>query len=820
MLRNATQQLSGVLAERYEVSGKLGAGGMATAYLARDRRLSMDVVIKVPRASLLDDPTFAKRFEREIRALVQLAHPHVCRVLDVGEEHGLPFAVLQYLAGGSLESRRPAGSDGRPHAMAVESLSGWLPQIAQALDYVHNRGYVHRDVKPGNILFDEHGYAYLSDFGIAKVASDLEVARQSQALTGTGLVMGTLEYMAPELLLGNAVDGRIDQYALAVTVFELLTGRHPFQSTAPAAIILQQTTAVPPDVRSLAPAVPRGPADAIARALSKKCEGRFASCQEFASALLVGVNGISSSSQRGATDVPLSRQTKSISTAALQTIAVQRPNCPKCGKSLKLGDTSLGKRARCPNCRTPLTVIDAPDALKGTTQASRLRRRAFLLFAVAIVLLAGGVPIAWQLLSTSAREEAGLPVTSPRPAAPTASTANTKGSPFPSGAAAMADAPVDATVPSSPTDPSPSPAPAPGRSVVPVASIEHDGLTITAFQIGDASEVQVHSAKGALAWSAPFKGTSPVETLEVTDRLRVIRRDGTVHFFDVRTGKNLGQGQISTGVPNSSASPLRIPFMATVAREVQQNAASALQEQVVKTNSIGMELVLIPPGMFVMGSPTTEPGRVADEYQVDVNLTQPFRIAKTEITQQQWHRVMNSMPWKGQPEVREGSDYPAVFVNWDDAREFCRRLSAAEGSTYRLPTEAEWEWACRSGSAARFSCGDDDRELQQYAWFGLIAGQSAYRNEQYAHLVGQKLPNAFGLYDMHGNVWEWCEDTWRSRLRGGTDPLVTGGSSFRILRGATWGNTWEYCRSALRGRSSPSERTCNSGFRPVLVVAQ
>ena len=202
---------------------------MGFVYRAQDANLNTPVVIKVPRRAMLDDPQFVERFEREIRSLVTLSHPHIVKITEVGQHEGIPFAVMQFLAGGDLEGRRPQDKAGRPRAVSPAALSGWLPEVAGALDFVHSKGLVHRDVKPRNVLFDTDGHAYLSDFGVAKVIRDAESGGDAASMTGTGMIVGTPEYMAPELVMGQEITGRVDQYALAVTVYELLAGRRPFQ---------------------------------------------------------------------------------------------------------------------------------------------------------------------------------------------------------------------------------------------------------------------------------------------------------------------------------------------------------------------------------------------------------------------------------------------------------------------------------------------------------------------------------------------------------------------------------------------------------------
>lgn len=266
--------------------------------------------------------------------------------------------------------------------------------------------------------------------------------------------------------------------------------------------------------------------------------------------------------------------------------------------------------------------------------------------------------------------------------------------------------------------------------------------------------------------------------------------------------------------PQDSPSPLTAPFDQTKARGAQDAWANRLgRSSHLEKNSIGMELVLIPPGTFRMGSPGSEEGRKDNEAQVDVTLTKPFYLGREEVTQRQWRAVMGTSPWKvrkGSEYVREGDQYPAIFVSWDDAQEFCRKLSEKEEAKYRLPSEAEWEYACRAGTVTRFCFGDGESELGRFAWFAANAWKAG---EQYAHEAGLTQPNPFELHDMHGNVREWCQDVYVEELPGGTDPLVSVGSERRVFRGGDWGLKGVYCRSACRLAVAPSTRNYFFGFR-------
>ena len=225
------------------------------------------------------------------------------------------------------------------------------------------------------------------------------------------------------------------------------------------------------------------------------------------------------------------------------------------------------------------------------------------------------------------------------------------------------------------------------------------------------------------------------------------------------------------------------------------------------TNSIRMELIEIPAGKFTMG-----------EYgdAVGVTLTKPFALGKTEVTQGQWRQVMGTEPWEGGEDVQADKDCPATYVSWDDAREFCDKLTELErkagklkvGVAYHLPTEAQWEYACRAGTTTAFSFGEDESKLGEYAWFsGNTVGK------KYAHKVGLKKPNPWGLHDMHGNVWEWCSDCFAVALPGGTDPVGPRGGSDRVLRGGGWGGAPVFCQSADRSDFIPSDRYTSLGFR-------
>ncbi|MDD4888539.1 MAG: formylglycine-generating enzyme family protein [Phycisphaerae bacterium] len=268
-------------------------------------------------------------------------------------------------------------------------------------------------------------------------------------------------------------------------------------------------------------------------------------------------------------------------------------------------------------------------------------------------------------------------------------------------------------------------------------------------------------------------------------------------------------------------------------------------------DSVTMRLSLIPAGKFLMGSPGSERGRQDDEGlppgawvkgspQVEVTIKRPFYMGVYEVTVAQYSQFTrdtgqkHDIPRFYDKDFKQTSDHPVTNVSWEDAQAFCVWLSKKTGRSVQLPTESQWEYACRAGSNTRFCFGDDDSALAEYAWFSKHDTDSHdydWYSESYlesnmmekqrakltTHPVGQKKPNAWGLYDMHGNVWEWCADRYAPYVR--PDGKEAAGSA-HVLRGGSWGSLATNCRSARRnGQTSGFHPGIRHGFR-VTVSAE
>lgn len=249
------------------------------------------------------------------------------------------------------------------------------------------------------------------------------------------------------------------------------------------------------------------------------------------------------------------------------------------------------------------------------------------------------------------------------------------------------------------------------------------------------------------------------------------------------------------------------------------------------TNSLGMRLVLIPNGTFKMGAPSSEKGVESDEIEHEVIIGREFYIGAFEVSQSQFTKVMGFNPslFQGEriaerdPESGrvlknlDSLNRPVERVSWEEAVEFCRRLSEfpeekREGRVYRLPTEAEWEYACRAGSQTAFNFGESSLTLGNYSWF-------RWNSNDQTHPVGKKKPNAWGLFDMHGNVWEWCSDWYGEYPKETTiDPRGPPKGLFRVFRGGSWCSEDVECRSALRYGCNPANRYDDVGFRLAVSV--
>lgn len=264
-----------VLSGRYRLEEKVGEGGMGAVFVANDTELDRKVAVKLLAAGLVNDAEVMERFEREARLTAKLDHPNIIPIYDVGRHEGRPFIVMKLLQGDSLAGRLRAKG-----GFTTDETLRLVRQLAAGLDYIHAQGFIHRDIKAGNIFVAPDGHATILDFGI------LRSKEATTGITRTGMVMGTPHYMAPEQALGlKDVDHRVDLYALAVVLFECLTGTLPFEADSELRLIQLQAHAPPPELVDRAPWIPKVVADVVKRALAKNPSERYGTAAELVTAL-------------------------------------------------------------------------------------------------------------------------------------------------------------------------------------------------------------------------------------------------------------------------------------------------------------------------------------------------------------------------------------------------------------------------------------------------------------------------------------------------------------------------------------------------------
>jgi serine/threonine protein kinase len=748
--------LGRVLDGRYRVVSDLGRGGMGSVYLATDERMDRQVVLKVPHQDLLQDAGFRQRFEIETRSLIELSHPHVVKVLDGGVEDDVPYLVLEYLAGGSLKDR----IEQQGGQSTVAEVLTWLPYIAQALDHVHCLGVLHRDIKPGNILFDAHGNVFLADFGIAKALGPRDVN-----LTSTGMVAGTPTYMAPEAALEKPLDGRSDQYSLAAVVYRSLAGRVPIDGTSPIEIVVRKQKELPEPL-TVEDLSSEGSA-AVLRALARDPEERFPSCIDFVTAL-------------GAAPVA----TTETDPQATRSIVVTREPVPECADDpppTRVDDEPVGPHTlESPDSDRPPTAVEPARTLPDGPAPLPSRRLVVLATVGAIVLLGAAAFALWGLPGKRLENPEPAPVPGPGP---------------------------DGTGNRPPPEPSGPSEPEPAAETAEVA--DETGPQLEIDELPRKTMEETVSVRGRVdedGCRVTVKGSpATVDGRRFEGLARLGLGPNEIEVVATDPSGNTSTTRVSiarTAPPDPLAPPAHaLPYAAADLERCRRLIEGSAWSSPVWNEAGGLELVhvatklsfvLLPSGSFRMGS-----DREPEEQPPHRVAVKALLMCRTECTQRAWRAGggAETSKWTGET-------LPVETVAWSDAKAWCAR------NGLRLPTEAEWEYACRAGSTSAWSFGNEPSELADHGWTEESSGGRT-------HPVGVKKPNRWGLRDMHGNVWEWCLDVWRGDYIGSpTDGSARSGPAAdgHVLRGGCWYYAAEFARSA--SRNAASDAGANRGFRP------
>jgi formylglycine-generating enzyme required for sulfatase activity len=787
----------GLLVGNYLVLDKIGQGGMGYVYKAQHRRMKRVVALKVLPSAMAKIPGATERFQREVEAAAKLSHPNIVTAHDADESEGVHFLVMEYVEGKDL------GALVRDHGpLSVGKALDYTLQAAKGLEYAHKNKVVHRDIKPSNLLLDSQGVVKVLDMGLARFQQEVgaEGTTAAASLTQSGQMMGTIDYMSPEQAMDtHHADQRSDIYSLGCTLFYLVMGQPVYAGETLTKKIMAHRDEPAPSLRASRQDVPEQLDAVFQRMVAKRPEDRWQSMSEVIGQLENCRQAHAATDTLSLSAGPTGGGKTGVSSAGAvasgdQWGAEVTPVYQWLGAELPISPTLL--RAHTP--RRPAFQIKRQHILIGSVAAG-----------VVLLLVLLGVVLKVRT------KDGTLVVTVNQP---------------------------DAEV-----------------------SVDNGKVTITSP--GDKQPVQVQVAEGKHTLLVK-KGGFETYTKEFS-----IRSGGkeTIRAELVQKKPQIAAEPAKQAEPASSEPPAATPatgerplpaispFNAQQARAHQDAWAKHLGVPVEYTNSLGMKFILIPPGEFTMGN---TPAEIEEALKVvarddkhwqeciksgapqhKVILTQPIYLGVHEVTQAQYEKVMGQNPshfaarGPGMDAVVgiDTSTHPVEMVRWNDVAEFCTKLSEKEklkpfylragesvkmldGAGYRLTTEAEWEFACRAGATTRYWIGDKDDDLPQAGWFVVNSGNRT-------HAVGELKANPFGLFDIHGNVWEWVQDWWEPTYYGQfqeksainpNGPSSAG--SHRVLRGGSWYDYASHCRASDRFALVPPDCGYQIGFRVALVV--
>ncbi len=682
-----------VLSGRFEIKELIAEGGFGKVYRAYDRVMKIDVAIKELSDRFEKDRKAVRFLLSEAKAAHALAHPRIAK-FDYYDEKG-KYLLMEYVPGlvvGETVCHDVAQLlEARGGKLSEEEATRIILQLLEALQYAHGlpEPVIHRDIKPQNLLLDAQGNVKVCDFGIAKVV------RESVSRYGIPDTSGTLMYMSPEQCVGRGVDARSDIYSLGVTLYELLSGRTPFEDAED--VTYCHINVEPEPIRGVSGRLN----EIILKCLAKKPEDRWQNARELADAL------------EGRIETDSERREKERARAALRKQEEERKQREKEEAERKAKEEATRQR-------------ELEESRRLGEEEERRQREAVRRLDFPSV---GHEEAAREFEEEKRRKEAER-------------KAREEEEEREKNRAVVVVLALIFFL-----------------AVAVIGGIYYQG------RVREEGERALREAAGRSEQEAKQK---QAETEKTTQREAVRPQ------------------------PSPKPAPVVVPQPKPTA---SQKAAAQAPE--------GM--VLIPAGEFMMGSLSGE-GHDHEHPQHRVYVD-AFYMDRYEVTVGQYKRFLSATGHRSLPdwvsEYSRTADCPVVGVSWDDA------VAYARWAGKRLPTEAEWEYACRAGSATKYSFGNDEGRLGEYAWYYSNSGRKT-------HPVGQKKQNAWGLYDMHGNVWEWCSDWYDKDYYSNSpsrNPKGPTNGQYRVLRGGSWNNNANNARAANRNNNTPTNTNNNNGFR-------
>ncbi len=756
----------------YRVLKVLGKGGMGIVFMAEDTRLHRIVALKVMLPAIAKKDIARDRFIREARATAAIEHDHIVTIYEVNEDNDVPYLAMQFLKGMTLEDWLKAGKTlNVPQVMRIGK------EIAKGLAAAHARGLIHRDIKPSNIWLDavNKGRVKILDFGLARPTNE------ETHLTQEGMILGSPAYMSPEQARGQGIDERVDLFSLGCVLYRLCAGRLPFNGKDAMSVLLAITSDEPAALKKLNEDLPPALADLVHQLLAKTPAERPAS----AKAVVHTIQNIERdwiANARTMATRPV-RDTAAGSTTQDATSAVEKPADI---------DPALEESA--------ITDLELqPTQIPGMTPAPPRGRSWVLaglgcsLVSVLLLVCCMGIAIATNHghVKISAEDDAR---------------------PF----------------------------------------LEEDGLTLWDHNS------KAHTLKLGELHRLPSGGYH-VDAAQLPKGLQV-----EPNPFSLHRGETL-EIKVRYGMPM----PTIVMVTADQARKIQHDWASYLKRPLEETTSLDAKMMLIPPGEFMMGTSKELLAALSKKFDKKillfsneapphrVKISKPFYLGAREVTHGEFRKFVTEKSYLTVPKASKrggtgietgrdsgrksefdwvtfGPDYlpkdehPVSNITWKDAEAFCQWLSEKEKKIYRLPTEAEWEYACRAGMTSFWSFGDDfrEKEARAHMWYHVPLKFTA--NPATPKPVGKLTANGFGLHDMHGNVAEMCADYWEAAYyqKSPKDGLFIDpkgpepAAGMRVARGGSFLDTANVTRSANRQAVDPSLGFSYLGFRIVCELPQ
>ncbi len=699
------------------------------------------------------------------------------QVHDFGEEGDVAYLVMEFVKGRDLKSFFD-----KNERFDLREAVRVMCELCDALDFAHRGGIIHRDVKPGNVMLDPEMRAKLTDFGVARVQDP-----GASPMTQAGTMVGTPAYMSPEQITGRPADARSDVFSAGIILYQFLTGEMPFTGAGAWTIakkIMQDEPALPSMIdTAISPLF-----DAVvARALAKQPEQRYQSARLLGAALRQALEGKSADEAATVVQAPGKPRAAAAATSVhdadvefwrsikdgaeargFELYLEQFPN----GIYAKLAQHKLSSLRGAPQAAEPGEKV--PPSHERTAK----RRPALvapLLIGVAVVVLGAGAWFAWKQTP---------------PDGPIAKTAGDAGK-----AVAEERAAAGKLAAAKAAD---------EKAQAEKAAAEQAAAEKAAKEKQLSEKQAAEKAAQEKAEAARFAAVKAVAEKQLADRAAAEKKASEKARLVKVAEEKAAEEANARAAAEKAAEQARL---AKVAEEKLASIQSAVPAPAARPGrsfrdcDVCPEMVMIPAGSFTMGSPDSEPMRAFYEGpQHQVTISRSFAAGRYEVTFDEWDACVREGGCSHNPSDAGGGRgrRPVFQVSWNDAKEYVAWLSRKTGKTYRLLSEAEWEYVARAGTTTAFSFGASVSPQQaNYSYAGSPTG--AKQGKKVA--VGSYAPNAFGLYDLHGNVREWVEDCWNEDYTGAPgdgSARTSGNCGRRVLRGGSWNDDPRSLRSASR----------------------